>query len=638
MLDALNFVLNFVFSPAPYVPYGSCYLWQTNLLGLHAISDLLIASTYGSISMMLVSVMLKRRKMPFQSTFALFSLFILSCGLIHLSQVWTIWHPAYWLSGSLKGLTAVVAVAAAVKFYRVLPSIFNLPDSNELEKNNQELETQIAERKKAEETLRQSAERLQRALEFESLLKRVTDKVRDTLDEDHILRSAVRELGLGLGVRSCNATLYDLEAKTAIVHYEHAASTVPVQGRVISMENSPQIYTQLLAGYHFQFCSLFPNPARGSVSMLACPIIDDQDVLGDLWLINSADYAFRDLELRLLQQVANQCAIAIRQARLYQATKAQVQELQRLNNLKDDFLSTVSHELRTPVANIKLATRMLSLLMDTSSHPSPPGANPTANGSIKGRSQHETANKETSNGRSPGSLGDPILDQKAAHYLKILQDECQREIGLINDLLDLQRLEANRTTLQVEPICLEEWLQQVVKPFENRAASRQQTLSLQTQSPLPIIQSDSVSLGRILTELINNACKYTPPDEAIAVQVTSDDNSVQFAVSNSGVEISEREITHIFDKFYRIPSADPWKQGGTGLGLALVQELTEHLEGEIQVASKDNITTFAVVVPHMLAIANNTADIGLDAEILDPKQDEEIGVEETPSEVRQRPL
>lgn len=584
MLD----VLDSVPSSTHWMPYGGRYFGLSGLVGLHAASDLLIALAYSSIPVMLLSVTLKRRKMPFRGTFYLFSFFILSCGLVHLADAWTLWHPAYWLSGTLKAITAAISAAATIQLYRVLPSALKLPNPDELETANQQLETQIAERKKAEETLRQSAARLRQALEFEALLKRVTDKVRDTLDENHILQSAVRELGYGLGVRSCNATLYDLDAKTAIVHYEYASSTAPVQGRVISMENSPHLYKQLLAGYHFQFCSLFPNPARGSVSMLACPIIDDQGVLGDLWLINAADYAFKDLELRLLQQVANQCAIAIRQARLYQATKAQVQELQRLNTLKDDFLSTVSHELRTPVANIKLATRMLSLLIDAPDAPLGNGESTAAAASSTYGSIDATMSR------------DPVREQKTAHYLKILQDECQREIGLINDLLDLQRLESNRTHLQVEPIDLEDWLQQVVKPFESRAASREQSLSLKTQDHLPIVFSDSVCLGRILTELINNACKYTPPNEAIAVNVTACDDRVRFAISNSGVEIAEREIVQIFDKFYRVPSADPWKQGGTGLGLALVQKLTEHLEGEIRVESQNNLTTFTVIIPQTL--------------------------------------
>ena len=72
---------------------------------------------------------------------------------------------------------------------------------------------------------------------------------------------------------------------------------------------------------------------------------------------------FEELEIRLVQQVSNQCAIALRQSRLYQAAQAQVEELERLNQLKDDFLSTVSHELRTPMANIKMATQMLEITL-----------------------------------------------------------------------------------------------------------------------------------------------------------------------------------------------------------------------------------------------------------------------------------
>lgn len=563
------------------MPHGSCYLWNTGLVGLHTASDLLIAIAYYSIPVMLFSFACRRRDLPFRQLFILFSLFILSCGTVHLLEVWVLWHPIYWLTGTVKALTAIVSIMTSFELYAVLPKALQLPSPGELERANQALQQQIADRLNVEESLRQSADRLQKALDFEALLKRITDKVRDSLDEGHILQAAVHELGLELGVRSCNAAIYDLSSKTAVVHYEYTDSTVPVQGRVISMENAPELYKQLLAGQHFQFCSLFPNPQRGRVAMLVCPILNDKEVLGDLWLINGADYEFKDLEVRLLQQVANQCAIAMRQARLYQATKAQVQELKRLNHLKDDFLSTVSHELRTPVANIKLATRMLSLIIEQSSQegdrsPDQPSSSASAKPSA-------TKSSNTS---------------KADHYLKILQDECQREIGLINDLLDLQRLETNHTTLNIEPISLDDWLVKVVKPFEGRALTRQQQLALTTvDAPLPIIHTDSVSLGRILTELLNNACKYTPPEESILLHVQAKNDAMIFTVSNSGIEIPKREILHIFDKFYRVPSADPWKQGGTGLGLALVKKLTECLGGEIQVESHQMVTTFTVIIP-----------------------------------------
>lgn len=581
MLDALDSI----FAPNPFMPYGSCYLWQTKLISLHAVSDLFMALAYYAIPIMLLSVLARRRELPFQNILILFSLFMLTGGTIHLLAVWNLWHSAYWLTGVAKAITAALSITAAFELYCTVPDVLNLPSPGNLEATNQALETQIAERKKVEANLRKSAMRLQQALEFEALLKRITDRVRDTLDEEYILQAAVQELGKGLEALSCNAALYDLKTKTAIVHYEYVSSTVPVQGRVISMENSPHLYDQLLAGQYFQFCSLYPNPNRGRVAMLACPILDDKEILGDVWLVNAANHAFRDPEIRLLQQVANQCAIAIRQARLYQATKAQVQELQRLNQMKDDFLSTVSHELRTPVANIKLATRMLSLMLE-------PENCAETSGMVR-----------SSDGDRSDASSEKARYAKTAHYLKILQDECQREIGLINDLLDLQRLESNRTTLTIEPIDLDEWLMRVVKPFDSRASSRQQTLVFETtETPLPIVYTDSVCLGRILTELINNACKYTPPGENIVVAAMPDTDKIHFEIRNSGVEIPAHELPLIFDKFYRVPSTDPWKQGGTGLGLALVQKLTECLNGDIQVRSENKLTCFTVTIPLALEL------------------------------------
>jgi signal transduction histidine kinase len=262
-----------------------------------------------------------------------------------------------------------------------------------------------------------------------------------------------------------------------------------------------------------------------------------------------------------VQQVANQCAIALRQARLYKATQAQVQVLEKLHWLKDDFLSTVSHELRTPVANMKMAIRMLEIMM----------------------SPEDLSRQQRS---------------KATHYLQILHDECQREISLINDLLDLQRLEAGKQSLALETIQLQVWLPQVVKPFEERAQAQQQTLQLNLPAEnLPPLISELPSLERILAELLNNACKYTPPGEQIIICVRGDRNCVQLKVSNSGNEIPASELSRIFDKFYRVPSADPWKRGGTGLGLALVQRLAEHLGGSVRVESANNLTTFTVELP-----------------------------------------
>lgn len=425
-----------------------------------------------------------------------------------------------------------------------------------------------------EQQVRDRTAQLFQTLSFEATLKRITDKVRDSLDESNILQTAVQELGDGLGVRCCNAALYNLEEGTSTVYYEHNNSIFSIKGRVSRMANYPELYQPLLQGNYLQFCNTIANPIRGRVTMLACPIRDDQGTLGDLWLVTDKEYVFRESEVRLVEQVANQCAIALRQARLYEAAQAQVKMLEQLNWLKDDFLSTVSHELRTPVSNMKLSIRMLEIALN---------------------------HGDSLNGAK----------QKVDQYLQILRTECDREITLINDLLDLQRLESGKRALNLEKIQLNTWIDQVVRPFRERAQARQQTLVVELPDQgLPPLKSDAPALERILAELLNNACKYTPPGETITVILCPQPNTMQFQVRNSGVEIPVEEQRRIFDKFYRVVDADRWKQGGTGLGLALVQRLAEHMGGTVQVESVSGQTTFIVEVPNQ---TNQTQEVSLEA-------------------------
>jgi signal transduction histidine kinase/DNA-binding response OmpR family regulator len=427
----------------------------------------------------------------------------------------------------------------------------------------------ITERKKAEKKLQQlnanlenlAQERtaqLRQALEFEAMLFRITDKMRVSLDERQILQTAVRELALILGVNCCNTALYNLETGTSTIYYEYATENPEAQARIMQMAAFPQVYQQLLRGQDSQFCSITPNPLRGKVAMLACPIFDDRGVLGDLWLISQPHHAFNQLELRLVQQVAASCAITLRQARLYTAATAQVKELEKLNALKDDFLSTVSHELRTPLSNMKMAISML---------------------------------------KNPASV------ERQQRYLQILQTECKREIELINDLLDLQRLEVTSySNLQLlEAIDLQEILPSVIEPFQVRARQHEQTLTLDLTSDLRLLICDRPSLERILAELLNNACKYTQAGGEIGLSICYKPNeAVTVFTINNSTEIPTNFLPRIFDKFYRVPNTDRWKQGGTGLGLALVQKLVECLRGTISVESKSGWTTFTVVLPNQL--------------------------------------
>ncbi|MEL6882477.1 MAG: PAS domain-containing protein, partial [Cyanobacteria bacterium J06607_10] len=271
--------------------------------------------------------------------------------------------PAGQLSGQLAEPHALTVNGRQVAGHRQAiaidgePALLNtLEDVTVLKQVSQENE-QLAKDLCAKQT------ELNTALLQEETLKRITDRVRDSLDEEQILQAAVEELVKALHAQEANTALYDLEQGTSTVYYECAPGTNTMRGRVSQMEAYSEVYHQLLAGKYLQFCSISPNPQRGRVSMFAAPILDDRDVLGDLWLINDVDSCLSELDIRLVQQVTNQCAIAIRQARLYQESQSQVRELEHVNTLKDDFLSTVSHELRTPVTSMRVALQLLGVTL-----------------------------------------------------------------------------------------------------------------------------------------------------------------------------------------------------------------------------------------------------------------------------------
>jgi signal transduction histidine kinase len=257
----------------------------------------------------------------------------------------------------------------------------------------------------------------------------------------------------------------------------------------------------------------------------------------------------------------------------------QIKEMEALDQLKDDFLSTISHELRSPMTNIKMATQMLKLLLQLDKN--------NEDGETQVWDDPERAK----------------FKAKVDHYLLILEQECNREMDLLNNFLDLQQLDARNYRLNQTTVNLQEFIPQVIKPFLSRATNQQQTLQLKIDNNLSILKVDQTSLERILTELVCNACKFTPVGGEIIVELCLTSLSVSalstllLRVKNSGVEIPLNEYSRIFDRFYRIPNGDRWKHDGTGLGLALVKKLTEHLGGVIQVESEAGQTCFTVEIP-----------------------------------------
>ncbi len=230
------------------------------------------------------------------------------------------------------------------------------------------------------------------------------------------------------------------------------------------------------------------------------------------------------------------------QAKLYERTRQYVEQLQQLNELKDEFLSNISDRLRYPLTNMLMSIRNLRL----------PGISP----------------------------------ERQDRYLNILESECTKEINLINDLLTLQKLESHQEPPQFESLDLNTKIQDLFTSFDQQLTDKKLSISVELPNQTLKLQTEVESFDRIIQELLTNVCKYSEHDTTVRVQVThqvADElDQVIIKVTNTGRGISEEEAAYIFDKFRR--GKGRWIPG-TGLGLALVKSLVQHLNGAIAVES-----------------------------------------------------
>ncbi|RMG10324.1 MAG: GAF domain-containing protein [Cyanobacteria bacterium J055] len=220
-------ILKTFISPTQYIPHGHCYLWQTPLVGLHALSDLLIAIAYFSIPAMLLYFVFNRQDVPFLNVFLLFGAFIVLCGTGHLLEFWTLWHPAYWLSGIEQGITALVSCYTAASMVTLLPQFLSLKTPEQLAAINRELEQEIGRRNQAEAKLRRA---------YDELDRRVQERTAD-LEREVQVRTAVeaalresetrlKQKQVGLLKLAKSENLYDGKFEAALLEITELASQV----------------------------------------------------------------------------------------------------------------------------------------------------------------------------------------------------------------------------------------------------------------------------------------------------------------------------------------------------------------------------------------------------------------------------
>ncbi|MFS8117794.1 MAG: GAF domain-containing protein [Microcoleus sp.] len=307
---------------------------------------------------------------------------------------------------------------------------------------------------------------------------------------------------------------------------------------------------------------------QGIRALLVIPMMGasgQETVLGFLVLQHSEPRTWSPEELEVLESVGAQASRAIIQTqtlkeaqtivfdrtarlqqsldvqgKLYEQSANQLEQMRKLKLIQDEFLTTVSHELRTPLTIMKLAILMLK------------------------QAEQPSASR--------------------VKYLDILEQQCSKETALVNDLLALKQFEPQQVPISLIKIDLKRLIQDLAEDFETKWADKGLTLKVDLPK-FARLKTDPDSLKRVFLELLTNAGKYSASGTAVVFEASEAGGCIVLSVSNFGPGIAAVDLPHIFDKFRRGTGITDQAIAGTGLGLALVKCLVQHLNGTIDVSS-----------------------------------------------------
>jgi two-component system phosphate regulon sensor histidine kinase PhoR len=232
-----------------------------------------------------------------------------------------------------------------------------------------------------------------------------------------------------------------------------------------------------------------------------------------------------------------------------------ITELRRLERIRQEFVANVSHELRTPIA------------------------------SIKGYAE---------------TLMEGALDDKdnAKEFISIIFQDANRLAALINDLLDLSKIESGKMNMSLVSLDPAKLLKGAVKVMEKQAKARSISLGIDLEPGLPQVKADETLFTQVMVNLLENAIKYTPEGGSVTVSAKKDNESLQVNVVDTGIGIPEKDLSRIFERFYRVDKARSRELGGTGLGLSIVKHIVQAHHGRVWVTSVPGTgSTFSFTIP-----------------------------------------
>jgi signal transduction histidine kinase len=280
----------------------------------------------------------------------------------------------------------------------------------------------------------------------------------------------------------------------------------------------------------------------GYRSLLAVPLLREERIVGGLVVWRQETGAFSADVVNLLQTFSAQSVLAIENARLFLEVEEKGRQLESASRHKSQFLANMSHELRTPLNAILGYTE---LILDN----------------------------------IYGEIGEKVRD-----VLVRLEKSGRHLLGLINDVLDLSKIEAGQLTLALAEYSMPDVVQTVLTAVEALAAEKKLALQVTVAPDLPRGQGDERRISQVLLNLVGNAIKFTEAG-GVRVDVSASDGTFRVAVADTGPGIAPEDQAKIFQEFQQVDSSSTRKKGGTGLGLSIAKRIVEMHGGRIWVES-----------------------------------------------------
>ena len=430
---------------------------------------------------------------------------------------------------------------------RLSVHIENLRLLDETERGRQQLDKRAAEM----ETVAQVSTAAATILNPDSLLQSVVDLTRYRFNLYHSAIYLVNERGDTLELAAAPGKIGQImlaEGQTIRLNQKPSAIAKSARTRevviIADTEDSPD----------FMFEELLPDTR----SEMAIPMVVAEQLIGVLDVKADMPRRFLEEDKQTYTTLATQTAVALRNAQLYAEQMATVERLRELDNMKSAFLANMSHELRTPLNSILGFTQVM----------------------IEG-------------------LDGPITEDMQMD-LELIEKNGKHLLTLINDVLDMARIEAGRVSFYIEPVNIRVLLEDVLRT--NSALAREKSLMLNLQSSLQedqMIMADSVRMRQVLINVVGNSIKFTEKGSVI-VYAEQDGDMIRIRVVDTGIGIPPDKLDAIFEAFTQVDTSTTRKVGGTGLGLPISRRLVEMHDGRLWAEStgiEGEGSTFVIELP-----------------------------------------